>query len=83
VSSARSKVSVRFFLTLSCLQVVDKTELPANCEDQSQEDKLSVSLSNFLEGAKVFCFVPLGQGYLVRASSWVPVWNDGQVSCFS
>lgn len=49
----------------------------------SQEDRLSVSLSNFLEGAKVFCFVPLGKGYLVRASSWVPVRNHGQVSVFS
>lgn len=31
VSSARSKVYARFVLTLSCLQVVNKTELPANC----------------------------------------------------
>lgn len=49
----------------------------------SREDRLSVSVSNFQGGAKVFWFVPLGKGYLVRVPSWVAVWSHGQVSLFS
>lgn len=55
-SSARSKVCARFSLTLSCLQVVTKAELPADCGVRPEPggEGIGFSLSDFLEVAEWF-----------------------------
>lgn len=55
-SSARSKVCARFSLTLSCLQVVTKAELPADCGVRPEPggEGIDFSLSDFLEVAECF-----------------------------
>lgn len=55
-SSAHSKVCARFSLTLSCLQVVTKAELPADCGVRPEPggEGTCFSLSDFLELAEVF-----------------------------